>query len=147
MLQLQNLTIENLADTLTLQAEPWQTQNLATIAEEIAKAYVLPEQRIPLVITSDEKVIGFMVFDPLEFQDTIDISYFLIDRQNQNKGYGTKALKQFITFAEIFPDKNKIRCVVNTGDLIARKTLESSGFMRGRTNLDKRENEMIFVIR
>lgn len=147
MVQLNNLTAENLQETLALQMEGWQAKNLPTIAEEIAKAYVEPENRIPLVITGNDKVIGFMVFAFLQMHDTVAIPYFMIDWKQQNKGYGTKALKQFILYAENLPGVNKIRCVVNTGDLFGRKTLESAGFVRGQTNLEEKENEMVYIIR
>ena len=147
VVQLNNLTAENLQETLALQMEGWQTKNLPTIAEEIAKAYVEPENRIPLVITGNDKVIGFMVFAFLQMHDTVAIPYFMIDWKQQNKGYGTKALKQFILYAENFPGVNKIHCVVNTGDLFGRKTLESAGFVRGQINLEQKENEMVYIIR
>lgn len=147
MVQLNNLTAENLQETLALQMEGWQTKNLPTIAEEIAKAYVEPENRIPLVITGNDKVIGFMVFAFLQMHDTVAIPYFMIDWKQQNKGYGTKALKQFILYAENLPGVNKIHCVVNTGDLFGRKTLESAGFVRGQINLEQKENEMVYIIR
>ena len=47
VVQLNNLTAENLQETLALQMEGWQAKNLPTIAEEIAMAYVDPENRIP----------------------------------------------------------------------------------------------------
>ena len=147
MVQLNNLTAENLQETLALQMEGWQAKNLPTIAEEIAKAYVEPENRIPLVITGNDKVIGFMVFAFLQMHDTVAIPYFMIDWKQQNKGYGTKALKQFILYAENFPGVNKIHCVVNTGDLFGRKTLESAGFVRGQINLEQKENKMVYIIR
>ena len=147
VVQLNNLTAENLQETLALQMEGWQTKNLPTIAEEIAKAYVEPENRIPLVITGNDKVIGFMVFAFLQMHDTVAIPYFMIDWKQQNKGYGTKALKQFILYAENLPGVNKIHCVVNTGDLFGRKTLESAGFVRGQINLEQKEHEMVYIIR
>lgn len=147
MVQLNNLTPENLQETLALQMEGWQAKNLPTIAEEIAMAYVDPENRIPLVITGNDKVIGFMVFAFLQMHDTVAIPYFMIDWKQQNKGYGTKALKQFILYAENFPGVNKIHCVVNTGDLFGRKTLESAGFVRGQINLEQKENKMVYIIR
>lgn len=147
VVQLNNLTAENLQETLALQMEGWQAKNLPTIAEEIAKAYVEPENRIPLVITGNDKVIGFMVFAFLQMHDTVAIPYFMIDWKQQNKGYGTKALKQFILYAENFPGVNKIHCVVNTGDLFGRKTLESAGFVRGQINLEQKENKMVYIIR
>lgn len=147
MVQLTNLTTENLQDTLALKMEGWQAANLSSISEEIAKAYVDPENRIPLVINANDKVVGFMVFAFLQSHDTVAVSYLMIDWQEQNKGYGTKALQQFIIYAEHLPGINKIRCVVKTGDLFGRKILESAGFMRGQTNLEQKENEMVFIIR
>lgn len=147
MIQLNNLTSENLQDTLALKIDAWQADNLSTISEEISKAYVEPEKRIPLVITVDDQVVGFMVFAFLQTHDTVAIPYFMIDWQKQNNGYGTKALRQFILYAENLLTINKIHCVINTGDLLGRKTLESAGFMRGKTNLEKKENEMVYIIR
>ena len=147
VVQLNNLTAENLQETLALQMEGWQAKNLPTIAEEIALAYVDPENRVPLALTVNDKVIGFMVFSFLQMHDTVAIPYFMIDWQEQNKGYGTKALQEFIQYAENLPGINKIRCVVNTGDLFGRKTLESAGFVRGQTNLEEKENEMVYIIR
>ena len=66
VVQLNNLTAENLQETLALQMEGWQAKNLPTIAEEIAMAYVDPENRVPLALTVNDKVIGFMVFSFLQ---------------------------------------------------------------------------------
>ena len=147
MIQLNNLTAENLQDTLSLKIDAWQADTLSTISEEISKAYVEPEKRIPLVITDNEKVVGFMVFVFLQAHDTVTITSFMIDWQKQNKGYGTEALRQFILYAESLPNINKVKYIINTGNLLGRKTLESAGFMRGQTNLEKKENEMVYIIR
>ena len=147
MILLNNLTSENIQETLALKIDAWQAENLSTISEEISKAYVEPEKRIPLVITANDQVVGFMVFAFPQTHDTVTISYFMIDWQKQNKGDGPKALREFILYAENLPTIYKIHCVINTGDLLGRKTLESAGFMRGQTNLDKKENEMVYIIR
>lgn len=147
MLKLSNLTKENLGAVLSLKMEGWQAGKLPTIAEEIAKAYVAPDKRIPLVIDHEEEVIGFMVFEFSDTGDTINLPYFMMAWQQQNKGFGTEALRRFIAYVEGLNHIQHIRCIIEIGDLIGRKTLESAGFMRGNTNIEKRENEMIFIVR
>ncbi|MGP6139977.1 MULTISPECIES: GNAT family N-acetyltransferase [unclassified Jeotgalibaca] len=147
MLKLTNLTEENLDAVLSLKMEAWQAGKLPTVAEEIAKAYVAPDIRIPLVINQREEVVGFMVFEFSKTGDSINLPYFMMAWQHQNKGFGTEALRRFIAYVDGLNHIQHIRCIIGTGDLIGRKTLESAGFMRGFTNIEKRENEMVFIVR
>lgn len=147
MLNLNNLTEENIEAVLALRMDGWQADKFPSVAEEISRAYVAPTHRIPLVITFKEEVVGFMVFVLPPLGDTIDIVYFMISWQHQNKGYGVQALRLFTEYAESFTQIKLIRKVVSTGDLIGRKALESAGFMRKQTDLSKRETEMLYIIR
>lgn len=147
MLVLNNLTEQNIEAVLQLEMEGWQAGKYPAVAEEIARAYVAPDKRIPLVIAQEHKVIGFMVFEFSNQAGTINLPYFMIARQEQSKGFGSEALRLFIDYAESLDSYNYIRCCVGTGDLIGRKTLEAAGFMRRQTDLDKRESEMLFIIR
>lgn len=147
MLSLINLSAENINDCLHLRVDSWQTNHVRPVAESIARAYVEPEQLIPLLITWDEKPVGFLQFRIYEAEKYLLLNQFLIDTLHQSKGYAVQALRQFTAYAETLEPFERIYCKIDIGNQRGRNVLENAGFMRGHVDIQNKKNEWVYIIR
>ncbi|MDE1548984.1 GNAT family N-acetyltransferase [Jeotgalibaca caeni] len=147
MIELTNLSPENVEACLTLSVEGWQQKYVHPVSDSIARAYVEPETRIPLVITENLRAVGFLFFHLYPTTSHIVLEELFVDSQFQQQGFGTAAVRAFLSYVESFPEYERVITWVDIGNPAGRKTLENAGFMRGSVDLEQRKNEMVYVIR
>ena len=146
MLDLTNISVENIKECLALELEQWQKNDVRPFANCLSYAYVEPEAIIPLAIVLDNKPIGFIVIK-LDFENkTISLTDFMIDYRSQMKGFGTQALRELILFADSLNDFKRIEVFVTMGNGAAYHALEKVGFMRGTVDLGKRKNQLVYIL-
>lgn len=96
---LRPLDLNNLAECLALEVTDAQ-RNQAQISETpaILEPLVGDPTNIILTIYSDETMVGFVACTHMNESTEYEIMYFLIDKNHQRKGYGTRALRKTISF-------------------------------------------------
>lgn len=147
MIELKNITYQDIDSCLLLSTEPWQEKYAAPVAVSLAHAYVSPDQLIPLVIYEEEVAVGFLLFRLHSTTKNILLQEYFIDRCYQSQGVGTAALRTFVKYAEQIEPFETLYCIVAIGNTWARNTLERAGFMRGAVHLNERTIEMIYILR
>lgn len=109
MIELREITQENLDDILELQVGEHQRELVASNAVSLAQCHVQPEC-IPLAIYRNDLPVGFLLY----CLDRDDGQYWLyrlmIARSQQNKGYGRAAMK--LLLERIKNDKSHRRIVL-----------------------------------
>lgn len=147
MVDLVNISKENIDACLALSPQAWQEKYSKSVAEHLSRAYIEPETLIPLAVQLNKTIIGFLIFRFENNKNRIRIVDIFIDQWMQEKGYGRQTLISFLELAENFENYDKIYSLVDMGNLEARKTFEAAGFMRGIVDIENRLNEMVFILR
>lgn len=147
MLELKNITKQELDSFLSLSVQPWQETFANRVADSIACAYVEPDCTIPLAIFLDEVPIGFLLFRLHYKTKNIFLKEYFIDRNYQSQGFGTDGLQLFMEYAEKIESFQTLYCIVAIGNTWGNHTLENAGFMKGAVDLDARTKEMVHILR
>lgn len=147
MVDLVNISKENIDACLALSPQAWQEKYSKSVEEHLSRAYIEPETLIPLAVQLNKTIIGFLIFRFEKNNNRIRIVDIFIDQWMQEKGYGRQTLISFLELAENFENYDKIYSLVDMGNLEARKAFEAAGFMRGIVDIENRLNEMIFILR
>lgn len=97
-IELKEVTRDNWIDCIQLSLLPEQEGNVASNVDSIAESKFEPDNQLR-AIYKDNQVIGFLAFcvenDPPD-PELYWIFRFMIDKDFQGKGYGTKALNLVI---------------------------------------------------
>ena len=94
MVELREITSDNLEDVLNLQIFEYQDKFVSSTAQALAQAYVYHETAFPFAIYADDTLVGFIMFGYYTSRSQYTLWKFLIDRQYQKKGYGKEALSE-----------------------------------------------------
>ncbi|MGR5454463.1 GNAT family N-acetyltransferase [Vibrio alfacsensis] len=98
MISLRELTKENYLDCIRLNLHPKQEDSLASNAITIAQSHFEIDYQLK-VIYEQETVIGLLAFchedEPLDYS-IYWLFRFMIDKDHQNKGYGTQVLNLLV---------------------------------------------------
>jgi len=143
MVELKEITWENLWEIINLKPAESQIDHLPSNAIFMAMAYVNLKFQYPdacYAIYHGEIAVGFtkIVFvEKKEKQynlpeDTYLIDALMIDEKYQGNGYGTSALEQILSFIRSKPwgDSNNIRASCYDKNTVTAKMLEKAGFTR-----------------
>lgn len=93
MVQLREITKDNLDDVVKLEVSESQEGFVASTTYALAQAWVYKETAFPFAIYADDVLVGFIMLGYYEIKNQYTIWKFLIDKHYQNKGYGRKALE------------------------------------------------------
>lgn len=130
-ISLQLVTQKNFRDVIRLKAEEENpTRFIASNMYSLAECSVYPEL-FPLAIYLEDKVIGFLLYEYSSVPEDDGfywISRFMIDYQYQNKGYGKKAMLQFVEMLKQKPIFTKIGLSYVPENHEARRFYHSLGF-------------------
>lgn len=129
MIQLQEITKENLDEVLRLHVAEHQKSFVSTVADSLAQAYVYKETAFPFAIYADDKPVGFIMLGYYESRKQYTLWKFLIDKEQQSKGYGKEALKQGIAYLKERLDAKEIFTGVSLGNERAKHLYRSVGFV------------------
>ncbi len=130
MIILDKVTEENWLDVANLSVKEEQKSYVAPPIGILARAYVYRDVHANVyVIKNDETIIGVaMVRDFSDDPVGYDLQQFMIDKQFQNQGYGTEALRKIIEDLKLQGRYNTVEVCVKRADAEAIRVYEKVGF-------------------
>ena len=129
MVELREITKDNLEDVLNLNISEHQKTFVSSTASSLAQAYVYRETAFPFAVYADNILVGFIMLGYYEAREQYTLWKFLIDKNHQNKGYGREALKQGIIYLKDKFGVREIYTGVSLGNESAKHLYSSIGFM------------------
>ena len=128
MIELREITKDNLEEVLALEVYEHQKGYVSSTAASLAQAYVYKDTAFPFAVYADNTLIGFIMLGYYEARNQYTLWKFLIDKKCQNKGYGTEALKQGIQYLQNTFHAKEIYTGVSVGNGQAKHVYKSLGF-------------------
>lgn len=128
MVELREITKDNLNAVLDLKVSEYQKDFVSSTAYSLAQAYVYGKNAYPFAVYSENIPIGFVMLGFYQEKNQYTLWKFLIDEKYQNKGYGKEALRLAINFLKA---KYKVKSVfagVSPQNTVARALYKSFGF-------------------
>ncbi len=145
MVELKEITKDNLEDVLSLNISEHQKAFVSSTACSLAQAYVYHETAFPFAVYADNTLVGFIMLGYYETQKQYTLWKFLIDKNHQNKGYGRAALKEGITYLKDRFGAKEIYTGVALGNERAKHLYTSIGFKEtGLIKDNMEEMKLIF---
>lgn len=131
MIHLVDVNEENWLDIIKLKVDEEQQKYLDHPTGIIARGYIYRNCNARVFgIMDDTQMIGVaLVRDFTDEPLNYDLQQFMIDRQFQNKGYGTEALRQILNFLKQEGRFNSVEVCVNREDIAAIHVYEKIGFI------------------
>ena len=129
MVQLREITKDNLEDILDLQISEEQGKFVSSTAHSLAQAYVYKGKAFPFAIYASEVLVGFIMMGYYEERNQYTLWKFLIDKAHQNKGYGRAALVQGIAYLRDKFGVKEVYTGVLLGNEVAKRLYASVGFV------------------
>lgn len=128
MVVLRIITKENLEEVLDLSVYEYQESFVSSTACSLAQAYVYYETAFPFAVYAEDTIVGFIMMGYYETKKQYTLWKLLIDKNQQNKGYGREALKQGIMYLRDKYDAREIYTGVALGNEKAKNLYNSIGF-------------------
>ncbi|WP_410769403.1 GNAT family N-acetyltransferase [Fontibacillus sp. BL9] len=134
-IELKPVNRNNWEEALSLQVSDSQQGFVPPVAVSLAKIYIKPDgdevEYLPFAVYDKDKMVGFIMHAYEEkTSDMYWINGFLIDAEEQGKGYGGTALKEMIIWIQNrFPQCQEIRLTVHKDNVFARKLYRNHGFI------------------
>lgn len=141
MIELKEITWENFWQVVELKPHESQREYLPSNAVFMAQAYVNLKFKYPdacFALSRESHVVGFtkVVYvpqgaEPYRFQeDTYMIDAFMIDDQEQGKGYGREGFRQVLAYIETKPwgESNTIKLACHDRNTVAVGMYKKFGF-------------------
>lgn len=145
MVELREITKDNLEQVLALRISESQKDFVSSTAHSLAQAWVYKDTAFPFAVYADNEIVGFVMLGYYEERSQYTLWKFLIDEKHQHKGYGRKALKLAVQYlidrfnvAEIFTG-------VAYGNDVAEALYRSVGFVKTGVE-DDFQQEMKLII-
>lgn len=128
MIELREITRENLERVLKLSVSDAQKGFVSSVAFSLSQAYVYRETAFPLAVYAGEKAVGFMMFGYYEEKKQYTLWKFLIDKEHQSRGYGKAALLKGIMYMKNRFAVRELYLGVSVGNERAKGLYRSVGF-------------------
>ena len=128
MVQLEQVTKENIDAVLALDVNEDQKGFVSSTAESLAQAYAYSATAFPFAVSDDGKIVGFIMMGYYEEKQYYTLWKLLIDRKYQHRGYGRKALELGIAFLKEQIGVTEIYTGVSPGNAAAKHLYLSIGF-------------------
>ena len=128
MIELEQVTKENIGAVLALDVDESQRRFVSSTAESLAQAYAYFTTAFPFAVSDDGKIVGFIMMGFYEEKGYYTLWKLLIDERYQRQGYGRQALEQGIAFLKEKFGVNKIYTGVIPENHVAKKLYHSVGF-------------------
>jgi diamine N-acetyltransferase len=125
---LRPITPDNWRDCIRLQTHEQQQGFVAPNVYSLAQAYVFAEDT-PLAIYADETLVGFLMYALDPDDNKYWLFRFMIDREQQGKGYGRKACEAYIDLMRTQPDCDAIWLSISAANTVAEQLYRSLGFV------------------
>lgn len=128
MIELRIITKENLEEVLNLSVFEYQESFVSSTAYSLAQAYVYGDTAFPFAVYVEGTVVGFIMMGYYEARKQYTLWKLLIDKSQQNKGYGREALKQGIKYLKDRFGASEIYTGVAIGNEKAKHLYSFIGF-------------------
>ncbi|WP_114496358.1 GNAT family N-acetyltransferase [Fontibacillus phaseoli] len=134
-IELKPVNRNNWEEALSLQVSESQQRFVPSVAVSLAKIYIKPDgdevEYIPFAVYDKDKMVGFIMHAYEEkTSDMYWINGFLIDAEEQGKGYGGAALHEMMLWIKSqFPQCKEIRLTVHKDNDLAKKLYGNHGFV------------------
>ena len=129
MVNLRQITKENIDEVLNLRVSDEQKSYVSTNAESLAQAYVYSETAWPFGVYENDTLVGFIMMGYYGVKQYYTLWKFMIDERYQNKGFGRLALKLGIDFIKEKFGQVDIYTGVVPENKVAKGLYESVGFV------------------
>jgi len=129
MVELKTVTKENLEEVLNLNVWEHQESFVSSTAHSLAQAYIYRETAFPFAVYADNVLVGFIMMGYYEAKNQYTLWKFLIDKNQQAKGYGSEALKLGIKYLKDRFGTREIYTGVALGNERAKRLYRSIGFI------------------
>ena len=128
MITLEEINRENYLDVIALSVTDEQDNFVASNMFSLAQAKAQPEC-VPLAIYNGKALVGFVMYC-IDLEDKEYWIYrLMIDKTQQGRGYGRKAMQQVISILKQDPDRSIVYLSFEPENHVARKLYESLGFL------------------
>ena len=128
MVELRTITKENLEEVLSLNVWEHQESFVSSTAYSLAQAYAYRETAFPFAVYADNAIVGFIMMGYYEAKNQYTLWKFLIDKNQQGKGYGREALEKGIRYLKDRFGTKEIYTGVALGNEGAKHLYRSIGF-------------------
>ncbi len=128
MVELREITKDNLEDVLSLKVSVTQSNFVSTTAHSLAQAYVYRKTAYPFAIYAGDTMVGFIMLGYYEVKNQYTLWKLLIDKRYQNKGYGKAALQLGINYLVSHFKVKEIFTGVRLENNVAKNLYQSFGF-------------------
>lgn len=147
MVKIRPITEENFLDAFRLALAPGQEEFVSHPIRSLAQAYVYRDQCQPFGIYAADHMVGYVMVIYDQDVPEYDIWHMMIDKEEQGRGYGSKALDEVLEYIRTKPfgDSNRIALTCNKNQPIARRLYEKKGF-RATGNEDGDELELALTL-
>ena len=131
MVELKPIAEDNFVDAFNLALAPGQEEWVSHPIRSLAQAYVYRDQCQPFGIYADGRMVGYVMviydYDIPEY----DIWHMAIDRAEQGRGYGSKALDRVIDYIRTKPFGNsgRVALTCHRENSVALSLYEKKGFV------------------
>lgn len=117
----------NYMDCVLLQVDESQKHFVADNARSLLEA-IYEEGLYTRGIYDGERMVGFVLYDYDDSLPGWSMSRFMIGRQFQGKGFGKKAVVEFLEYFKARHDAGEIYISVSLDNAVARKMYSDIGF-------------------
>lgn len=147
MITIQNLSQDNIETALALSVDDWQRKYVRSNAEMIALAYVQPQELFPVTLYAEEELVGLAFVKKEPKAAIMTLEQIMIGQPFQSKSFGSESIREIAKWIGTQFDCSLFHAPVQIGNQWAREAFENAGFMKRSTNLEKREIEMIYIMK
>jgi diamine N-acetyltransferase len=125
---LREITNESLRPVLKLEVSQEQKRFVASNAVSIAEAH-FSEYAWFRAIYADETPVGFVMLYLNEDKPLYGVWRFMVDKDHQRKGYGSKAMRQVIEYVKSLPKAEELLVSYAPGEGDPSPFYEKCGFV------------------
>lgn len=126
-MEFREINKSNYLDCINLTVDESQKHFVADNKQSLVEA-CFEDGLYTLGIYNEETMIGFVLYDYDETFPGWSMSRFMIGKQYQGKGYGKKAVLEFIDYFKKKHNTDKIYISVSLENTVARKMYSDIGF-------------------
>ncbi|MGB5141196.1 MAG: hypothetical protein WBO59_06500, partial [Trichococcus flocculiformis] len=101
----------------------------------------------PIALYAGEELVGLAFVKKEQKAAIMTLEQIMIGHPFQSKSFGSESLREIAKWIETQFSCSLLQASVQIGNQWGRETLENAGFMKRATDLEKREIEMIYIIK
>lgn len=126
-MELKKIDKSNYRECMELQVDESQKYFVADNARSLVEA-AYEDGLYTLGIYDGDTMVGFILYDYDDTYPGWSMSRFMISRQFQGKGYGKRAVREFLAYFKAKHNADRIYISVSLDNAVARKLYSDIGF-------------------